>query len=74
MCYVCVVGLSFARRLANSDMPTGPTLAACGDAIALKVACTAPLIAAVVESRETDATVGPIDVISTAQWILTCGG
>lgn len=27
-------GLSLARLLANSDRPTGPTLAACGDAIA----------------------------------------
>lgn len=39
--------LSLARRFANSDIPTGPTLAACGDAIALKVAFTAPLSAAV---------------------------
>lgn len=42
-------GLSLARRFANSDRPTGPTLAACGEAIARKVAFTAPFNAAVVE-------------------------
>lgn len=42
--------LSLARRLANADIPTGPTLAPCGDEIALNVAVTAPFNAAVVES------------------------
>lgn len=46
--------LSLARRLASADMPTGPTLAACGDEIARNVAFTAPLRAAVVESRSSD--------------------
>lgn len=40
-------GRSLARRRANSDIPTGPTLAACGDAIARNVALTAPRSAAV---------------------------
>lgn len=42
-------GLSLARRLANSDRPTGPTFAACGEAIARNVALTAPFMAAAVE-------------------------
>lgn len=49
-----MVNLSLARRLANADIPTGPTLAACGDDIARKVAFTAPFSAAVVESRNVD--------------------
>lgn len=43
--------LSLARRLASADIPTGPTLAACGDEIARNVALTAPLRAAAVESQ-----------------------
>lgn len=43
--------LSLARRFASADIPTGPTLAACGDEIARNVAFTAPLSAAAVESQ-----------------------
>lgn len=57
---MCVVNLSLARRLANADIPTGPTLAACGDEIARKVAFTAPFSAAVVESRSDDEAIDSI--------------
>lgn len=53
-------GLSLARRRANSDIPTGPTLAACGDAIARKVALTAPFNAAVASRLQLADDVGSV--------------
>lgn len=59
-----MLGLSRARLFANSDIPTGPTLAACGDAIARNVASTAPLRAADASRIEFDVDASVILIFS----------
>lgn len=67
-------GRSLARRLASSDNPTGPTFAACGDAIARNVAFTAPLRAAVASRLELCGwTAPPSNCVLGMCWCCMCG-